>query len=142
MADLSKAIGMIASIQQEYGRATALHPADFHSAHEGFAVLLEEVDELKAEVWKSPKRRDYAAMRTEAIQIAAMALRFLVDVIPDEMDLLLASLDTPEKAMDFLRRACNHVFYDAENYSIYEALETQWAFNRADEEVLRETRTT
>jgi hypothetical protein len=53
---------------------------DFHSAHEGYAVLLEEVEELWAEVKKSPKKRDPDAMRTEAIQVAAMALRFLIDV--------------------------------------------------------------
>ena len=52
----------------------------FNSAHEGYAVLLEELDELKAEVWKSPKNRDPQAMQEEAIQVGAMALRFLVDV--------------------------------------------------------------
>lgn len=30
----------------------------FNSAHEGFAVLLEEVEELKAHVWTNQKRRD------------------------------------------------------------------------------------
>ncbi len=55
----------------------------FNSAHEGYAVLLEEVDELKAEVWKSPKKRDRDALRREAVQVAAMALRFLVDVCDD-----------------------------------------------------------
>jgi hypothetical protein len=49
-----------------------------HSAHEGFAVLLEEVDELKAEVWRS--RHDMEAMTTEAVHVAAMAIRFLTDV--------------------------------------------------------------
>ena len=51
-----------------------------HSAHEGFAVILEELDELKAEVWKSPTKRDWAAMRAEAVQLAAMSVRFLMDV--------------------------------------------------------------
>lgn len=50
----------------------------FNSPHEGLAVLLEEFDELKAEVWK--KHRDAAAMRHEATQVAAMAIRFLVDL--------------------------------------------------------------
>jgi hypothetical protein len=50
------------------------------SAHEGYAVILEELDELKAEVWKSPKKRDMRAMREEAVQVAAMALRFIRDV--------------------------------------------------------------
>lgn len=52
-----------------------------HSAHEGFAVLLEEVEELKAEVFKGGKqKRDIKAMRAEAVQVAAMALRFIEDV--------------------------------------------------------------
>lgn len=53
----------------------------FHSSHEGFAVLHEEFDELKAEVWKNGTKhpdRD-ANMRKEAVQVAAMALRFLTD---------------------------------------------------------------
>lgn len=52
----------------------------FNSAHEGFAVLLEEVDELKAHVWTNQKRRDLDAMRNEAIQVSAMAIRFASEV--------------------------------------------------------------
>ncbi len=52
----------------------------FNSAHEGFAILLEEVDELKAHVWTNQKRRDLEAMRKEAIQVAAMAMRFALEV--------------------------------------------------------------
>ncbi len=52
----------------------------FNSAHEGYAVILEEVDELKEEIWKKRKDRDKGAMRAECIQIAAMALRFIEDV--------------------------------------------------------------
>jgi hypothetical protein len=44
----------------------------FHSAHEGYAVALEEFDELKAHVWKKQKDRDLDAMRKEAIEAAAM----------------------------------------------------------------------
>ena len=50
----------------------------FNSAHEGFAVLKEEVDELWDEV--KCKHRDVALMRREAIQVAAMAIRFIMDV--------------------------------------------------------------
>ena len=56
----------------------------FNSAHEGFAVLLEEVDELKAHVWTNQKRRDLEAMRKEAIQVAAMAMRFALEVCDEE----------------------------------------------------------
>lgn len=54
--------------------------APFNSAHEGYAVLLEEVDELWDEVKKNPKERSEEKMRAEAIQVAAMALRFILDV--------------------------------------------------------------
>lgn len=53
---------------------------EFNSAHEGYAVLLEEVDELWAHVKTNQKRRDIDAMRHEAIQVAAMALRFAAEV--------------------------------------------------------------
>lgn len=53
----------------------------FHSSHEGFAVLHEEFDELKTEVWKNGEKHPdrEAQMRKEAVQVAAMALRFLTD---------------------------------------------------------------
>jgi molybdopterin biosynthesis enzyme len=71
---IKDALGLILS---EARRAARKHPP-LNSAHEGYAVLLEEVDELKAEVWK--RDRDIAAMRAEAVQVGAMALRFIIDV--------------------------------------------------------------
>lgn len=65
----------LAAVEKECLTACVRYP-EFNSAHEGYAVLLEEVDDL----WDEVKKRDPAAMRTEAIQVAAMALRFLVDV--------------------------------------------------------------
>jgi hypothetical protein len=56
----------------------AIYPS-FNSAHEGYAVLLEEFDELWDEVKKNPTKRDPAAMRKEAIQVAAMAIRFAAE---------------------------------------------------------------
>lgn len=53
------------------------------SAHEGYAVILEEVDELWKAI-KSDNEIDAATrliqMRHEATQIAAMATRFVIDV--------------------------------------------------------------
>jgi|SRR5882724_1736290 len=75
-APLSRAIG---EARCELDNAMENWPA-FNSAHEGFAVLLEEVDELKVHVWTNQKCRDLVKMRKEAIQVAAMALRFAIEV--------------------------------------------------------------
>lgn len=63
----------------EVRRAKDMWPGNFNSAHEGYAVLLEEVDELWGHVKTNQKRRDLGAMRKEAIQVAAMALRFAAE---------------------------------------------------------------
>lgn len=52
----------------------------FASGHEGYAILKEEVDELWDEVKKNPKTRNKEKMYNEAKQVAAMAIRFMVDV--------------------------------------------------------------
>lgn len=66
-------------IGQEVMRARGKF-APFASAHEGYAVLLEEVDELWTEVKRKQPVRDVAKMRGEALQAGAMAVRFLTDV--------------------------------------------------------------
>jgi hypothetical protein len=62
---------------RELERARSIH-APMHSPHEGWAVLYEELDELWEEVRE--KKPDIGRMRKEAIQLAAMALRFVEDV--------------------------------------------------------------
>ena len=52
----------------------------FHTAHEGYAVLLEEVDELWDLVKQKQSTRNPAAMLTELVQIAAMAERMADDL--------------------------------------------------------------
>lgn len=70
-------------ILDELYRARAKFPRPESSAHEGYAVLAEEVDELWDEVkGHSPNRKD--RMREECIQIAAMAIRFIEDVCEPE----------------------------------------------------------
>lgn len=61
----------LADILNEYIRARTLH-GPTHSAHEAYAVFLEEVDELWDEIKRNP--RDNKAMREEAVQVGAMAL--------------------------------------------------------------------
>jgi len=48
-----------------------------NSAHEGYAVLLEEVDEVKQEVFHGSDR---TKLRDELIQVAAMAQRMAEDL--------------------------------------------------------------
>lgn len=72
-------------IREEYLSAKELF-GPFNSHHEGYAVILEELDELWDEV-KANKNK--ALMRKEAKHTAAMALRFMIDLTED------ASLDTP-----------------------------------------------
>ena len=48
----------------------------FNSSHEGYAILKEEVDEL----WDEVKANRPNRAREEAVQVAAMAIRFLIDL--------------------------------------------------------------
>lgn len=77
-------------VMAELTRATDKFP-EFHSAHEGIAVLEEEFFELKELVYTNPAKQEAwgpfvvdrermhrSLMRAEAVQTAAMALRFLM----------------------------------------------------------------
>lgn len=67
----------------ELTRARNKFPA-FGNAHEGYAVILEELDELWDEIKKKdPSRED---LRAEAMQVAAMGLRFMIDVCGEPHD--------------------------------------------------------
>lgn len=68
----------ISLVREEYWSAVGKFPK-FNSAQECFGVLLEEVDEL----WEVIRKKGHseAEVREEAIQVAAMALRFLTDLM-------------------------------------------------------------
>ncbi|MFH5924582.1 hypothetical protein [Roseomonas xinghualingensis] len=70
---------MVAEVAGEVARAEAKWPP-MNSAHEAYAVLLEEVDELWEHVKTKQSKRDIPAMRKEALQVAAMAIRFARDI--------------------------------------------------------------
>lgn len=74
---------VFAAIEAEVASARAKFPA-FNTAHEGYAVLLEEVDELWEHVKVKQGQRLTHAMRAEAIQVAAMAVRFVLDLCSEE----------------------------------------------------------
>jgi hypothetical protein len=55
----------------------------FHSSHEGYAVIKEEVDKL----WDAIKGNLLNEIQgAEAIQVAAMAIRFVFDICTKETD--------------------------------------------------------
>lgn len=78
---MEQARGVLAEVERELGRAQDKFPP-FNSAHEGYAVILEELDELWQEV--KDKAGQPHKVREEAIQVAAMAVRFIVDVCDRE----------------------------------------------------------
>ena len=69
---------VLTEVQWEVVQASRKHKP-MNSAHEGYAVLKEEVDELWDEI--KHKQQNHRLMRKEAIQVAAMAIRLIHDVI-------------------------------------------------------------
>jgi len=67
-------------LQLEYKEATSRH-GGFHSLHEAYAVILEELDEFWLEVKKRANQRDRAACRKELVQIAAMCMRAYIELL-------------------------------------------------------------
>ena len=81
--DAERSTWIADNVLDELIDATEMFPP-MNSAHEGFAVLKEEVDELWEEVRAKQGARDIAKMRKEAVQVAAMAMRFILDVCDSE----------------------------------------------------------
>lgn len=67
-------------VAAELSRARGRH-APINSAHEGYAVILEEIDEFWAEVRKKRGERSPHQMIHELAHVAAMAQRVAEDVI-------------------------------------------------------------
>ncbi len=71
---------ILRDIGQEFVSASEKF-GSFTTYHEGYAVILEELDEL----WDAikAKKHSHEDMREEAIQVAAMALRFIYDLLEE-----------------------------------------------------------
>lgn len=70
-------------VEDEVYRARALW-RPMLSAHDGYALILEELEELKAYVFTNQNKRNLEEMRKEAIQVAAMAIRFIIDICDND----------------------------------------------------------
>src|ERR1700704_4221077 len=89
----------LAKIRIEYERAAARHGA-FSSGHEAYAVIREELDEL----WDEVKSTDGMGRACEeAVQVAAMALRFL-DLPGETRRPMQAGGQVPGRAVALPRR--------------------------------------
>lgn len=62
--------------------AKAMRWPPFNSSHEGFAILLEGVERLKAEVFEQEQSGEH--MRAEAILVGATAIRFIKDLLEEK----------------------------------------------------------
>lgn len=64
------------SVETEIYSSTILHKP-FNSSHEGYAVLLEELDEVWEEIKKSKNYTLSKEAKQELIQVAAVAMRMI-----------------------------------------------------------------
>lgn len=74
-----KSFSIFDEVELELWKAERAWPP-MNSAHEGYAIIAEELDELWDLVRMNQKHHDFKAMRRECLQIAAMAIRFAKDV--------------------------------------------------------------
>jgi len=74
----------------EYHSATTKF-GPFHTAHEGYAIILEEVEELWEEI--KEKIPNQNKLLYEAIQVCAMAMRFVKDICDREFKRLFVGVE-------------------------------------------------
>lgn len=83
--DCSKPIRFTKLVRDELDRARKIHPQKHNSLHEGYAILLEELDELWDEVRKRPGVQSMPLILAELVQIGAMAQRVAEEVVLTKM---------------------------------------------------------
>jgi hypothetical protein len=68
---------ILEALRAEFIRATTKF-GSYNSSHEGYAVILEELDELWDEI--KPNRGYSEAAMEEALQVAVTAIRYIYDL--------------------------------------------------------------
>ena len=72
--------GAIARLIEEIDHSRRVHPNPMANAHHALGVIMEEFDELKAEIYAKEEDQDPTAMADEAIDIACACIRFVEEV--------------------------------------------------------------
>lgn len=67
-------------VEKELGKAREKHGKQIN-VHEGYAILLEEVDEFWEHVRAKPEKRNYEELLDELVQIASCAQKTAEDVV-------------------------------------------------------------
>ena len=78
-----RVVALASEIAAEVRRAEKKHPP-MHSPHEGWSVIWEELEELREHV-RADTGRSVGA-RKEALQVAAMGLRYALNLCGEETD--------------------------------------------------------
>ena len=76
---------VLAAVELEVVKACGKFGPDYHSAHEAYAVLLEEVDEFKDWVWRKREERVRPDMVGELVQVAAVAVKFAAQLCREHL---------------------------------------------------------
>jgi hypothetical protein len=69
-------IAALREIRDEVSRVIRKQPRGFSSPHEGYAFIRDRLDEL----WAQVRGDDRGRAREQAMQVAAMAVRFMIDI--------------------------------------------------------------
>lgn len=91
-------------IRDELIRAVRLYPRHFTSYHEGLSYLQEEEFELRMEVYRSKEEKSLNKinMHNEAVQVGAMAARFIYDLFLKDAGKLQTFVAYEEKHYDVI----------------------------------------
>ena len=73
MVDMDVISDIAESLSKEFFDSINKHDAVFNTAHEGYAVIKEELEEM----WEGIKADDWENVEEEALQIGAMAMKLL-----------------------------------------------------------------
>ena len=80
--ELKQFWSIMADVKDEVSRAKSKYPK-FNSLHEGYAILLEEIEELWDHTKVKQANRNGAEIEIELMQVIAMAVRCMLDLGPE-----------------------------------------------------------